>query len=178
MALPAPGCCETSDLGCSDAWQIGQHILANVYDEVARVIPQDCCAPLLAYLTMGDGNDGVVDALTVNLDGVDPFGADQRGTWSNRARFQVRLRESGWPVISEGPEGVRMPDPVAQNALAAYAWSHTEAMYRTLVVMQKRKLFAPEGVRVLASEVGSLRMLKPEGGVVGGVVPVTIFLPW
>lgn len=181
MALPAVDCCDTATLECSDAWAVGDHILHEVHDYLTKVIPQGCCDTLLTYLTMGDGDDGIVDALTVNLSRISPAQDSQRGTWSSRAYFEVRLRESGWPTIVDNGTEVKMPDPVAQNTLAAHAWSHCEAMYRKLVMMQKRPAgtgFQPEGHRVLASGVDTLRFLKPLGGVVGGVVPVTVDLPW
>lgn len=179
MPLPAVGCCDPTDIDCASLYQLGDWYLANALDslKVVRGDAGGCCDELIGYLTLGDGDDGITDAVTVAFRTITPS-ADQRGTIANVARFDVRLRESGWPMVNTDGGTVNMPDPVRQNALAGFVWAELEVMHRRFQQLQARHQLQPVGFRVVHGVLSPFRALNPSGGVVGGVVSLDITMPW
>lgn len=154
------------------------HLLDRSYDALQQAVHAKCCETPIAYLSQGEGDDGIVDALTVVLKTITPEPGQAGQMFRNRAVFDVRLREAGWPMVSTDNTSIDMPDPKVQHALAGHAWAHAEAVYRRLVYLAQQRELQPRGMRVMDGVVGTMRMLSPQGGVVGMVVPVTITMPW
>lgn len=183
--LPNPDCEISEEVCCTSLYDIAQHILAGVYEGMLECFQPTPCddGGLLAYVTMGDGDDLVMDALTVSLTAVDPsFNTVNRNETSPfglyRATYTVRLLEAGWPTAYEDNGEIFVPDPVMQNALARHAYGHGERMYRRLSYMASHGECVPAGVACSKVEVTSLRALNPSGGSIGWQTTVVLALPW
>lgn len=177
--VPDEGVC------CVEMFGVAHNVLVAVYDDLRNCYPQSTTDPLVAYVTMGAGDDGVLDSLTVAVTGVRPstgssVNGTQRGPLLIRGSFDVRLRESGWPMVRVDGSTVTLPDPVKQNEAARQSFAHGERMYRKLLRMRALGEFAGDisTLRGAHVEVGQLSPLNPLGGSVGWLVPFTIDLAW
>lgn len=172
--------CEPADACCVSLYDIASHLLAEVYDALITCYPSpDACAPLAAYVTLGLGDDGIVDALTVASQGIVAAPSNRPGSVSLwRAHFAVILRESGWPTAKVEGEQIVFPAPDLQAAAATHVYSMGEAMHRKLVYLYNTKSLAPADVVCVNGTLGQMIPLAPRGGVVGWQVPVTVDLPW
>lgn len=179
MPIPSAPCGEAVEPCCVSLSDIANHLLAAVFDALIECEQPDCGAPVLAYVTMAGGTDGALDALTVSPLGVSAVG-DQKPSLPSlhRAEFDVRLRESGWPIAAAEGDAIIFPDPEAQAVAARYVLSRGEAMHRRLVYMLSHHQLAPAGLPCGRSSVGRLTPLAPLGGVVGWTITVSIDLPW
>lgn len=180
MAIPAASCAGTDDPCCTWLFATANHLLASVFDALnACTPPDDCAGSIQAYVTLGDGDDGQTDALTVAVSELAPSTRNAPGApsvWI--AQYVVRLRESGWPTVTFDGDAIIMPTPADQAAAARYIYSRGEAMHAKLAAMMKAKALTPDGYQCVAATVGQMRPLRPEGGVVGWVIPVDIqFIP-
>lgn len=179
MPIPSAPCGEDVEPCCVSLSDIANHLLAAVFDALAECEQPDCNAPVLAYVTIGGGTDGALDALTVSPLGVSAVG-DQKPSLPSlmRAEFDVRLRESGWPIAVAEGDAIVFPDPQAQAVAARYVLSRGEAMHRRLVYLLNHRKIVPTGMSYGSSTVGRLTPLAPLGGVVGWSISVTIDIPW
>jgi hypothetical protein len=172
--------CDTSEQCCVSLHDIAAHLLAEVYDAVSGCYPgPDCCEPLAAYVTLGSGDDGIIDSLTVAIGGISPSGETRPGglgLW--RATFNVRLSESGWPTGRTEGGAITMPQPTEQATAVRHVLSMGEAIHRRLSTLQTRRGLTPPGVRCSNASIGTMQPILPLGGVVGWLCPVTIDLPW
>lgn len=177
--IPPPECCD--DVACCvNLYDIANHILAEVYDAIQECYPPEgCCDPLAAYVTLGSGDDGIPDALTVSVDSINgsantiPGGF---GLW--RANFNVLLRESGWPTAYAEGDTIVRPHPSDQARAAQHVFSMGEAIHRRLAKMQSSRAMVPIGIRCSNASIGSMTPLNPQGGVAGWQVSVGVDLPW
>jgi hypothetical protein len=132
----------------------------------------DVCDPTPAYVTFGAGDDGNPDALTVAVRGwsviPQPPG---RNIVVLRTTFEVRLKVSGWPMVSDEGGVITFPTPDDQHRQAFFAYGWLEAIYRRAgwFVGQRGQL----PVKVAAVSIGDTTPLPPQAGVVGGVFVVT-----
>lgn len=169
--------CDIPEEPCSSAWDVGNNILQETRSALAELMAVDC-DKIVSYMTVGTrGDDAIVDALTVSLATVNQRSTDP-GVGLQLLNFDVRLRESGWPVASMVGARFVPPDPNLQNALARHVYAHAEVVYKTLLVMQRTNGFAPAGYRMITGTVGTLTPLAPTAGVIGFFVPVTVLLAW
>jgi hypothetical protein len=170
--------CEISDPCCTDLYDIAAHLLASVYDALMACQPE-CCDNIAAYVTLGNGDDAITDALTVQFTTVNASPNSIAGSFSLfRAQFTVILRESGWPTARVDGETIVMPQPSEQANAAKYIYARGEAMHRRLSYLQSSKGLVPPGTTCVTGTVGSMTPLNPLGGVAGWIVPVTVDLPW
>lgn len=167
------------ELCCTDLADIAAHLLSEVYDALLECRTPECNEEVVAYVTMGNGDDGIVDSLTVAVLSASPSGANRPGTFGlHRAEFDVRLRESGWPTASVEGSVITMPDPAVQASAARYMLSRGEAMHRKLAAMTTSRGLVPAGIRCSNGTLGRLTPLNPQGGVAGWSISVTVDLPW
>ena len=157
---------------------IANHLLAETFNALLEC-DESGCEGIVSYVTMGNGDDGISDALTVSFLSTTASPNTRSGQFGlYRAAFDVRLRESGWPtVVVEGQEVV-LPDPALQASASRYMLSRGEAIHRRLAHLTTTRGLVPAGVRCSNGSVGSLVPLSPQGGVVGWSTQVTIDLPW
>lgn len=184
--LPFDDCGITDDVCCTALFDTADWLLQQVYPVVsACVATSECIPPLLAYVTLGVGDDGVRDALTVavgatapsqvSLDGV----GRQVGFSLYRTTYRVQLRESGWPMAQVLGGDIHAPDPVLQNTLARHAYAHGEQMYRKLEQMRLARTLTPTTLpRPSVALLGPLVPLQPQGGVVGFYADVQVDMQW
>lgn len=172
MALPNGDCSTPGDACCRSYFDIADRLLAQGMDALRECQTCDCDG-LTAYVTIGSGDDAIVDALTVALDGVALAPSVRSGgAQVTRVSFVVRLRETGWPVAVSDGERIIPPDPNAQHAAALHLYAHCEALWRRLTHLQASRALLPDGVRGQCS-VAPMAMLNPTAGVVGCAITVT-----
>lgn len=161
-------------------YSIAAHLLAEVYDAVMDCYPgTDCCSPLAAYVTLGNGDDGVTDSLTVSAAGIVPSPNSAPGGFGlYRATFNVRLAESGWPTARQEGQTLIFPPPEEQARAARHVFSMGEAIHRRLAHLQRTRSLTPSDVRCSNALLGQMTPILPSGGSVGWLAPVTIDLPW
>lgn len=185
--MPLPVDCSISeDTCCVDMYSVAEHILVNVKAAILGCYAEIPCgvSELKSYVTMGRGDDGVRDALTAAVTGVAASpGSTRQGVQVpvtlQRVTIEIRLREQGWPMAQLSDDGIIVPDPDLQNALARHAYAHGEMMYRKLLHMQSTGTLKPTALTgCVGTAVGILNPIAPLGGVVGWFVPVTMDMHW
>lgn len=176
--IPTTPCADTEPC-CVSMYDIALHLLTETFDAVSACYPGTCVEPLRAYVTLGDGDDGIVDSLTVSA-GTTVASPNtipgSFGLW--RATFNVRLRESGWPTARVEGDAIMLPPPEEQAIAAKHVFSMGEAIHRRLSYLMSNRRLVPDGVRCSNATLGAMLPLNPQGGVVGWVVPVIVDLPW
>lgn len=182
--LPNGDCVTSDNVCCTSLYDIANHILAGVYESLLECYQPSFCngGGVLAYVTMGNGDDLVLDALSVAISEVRPSDATIRNNQTSplpmfSATFNVRLIESGWPMAYEENGEIFVPDPVEQNALARHAYGHGERMYRKLAYMAAHGDLTPAGVACTKAVLYALQPLAPSGGSIGWTASVVMQLP-
>lgn len=184
--LPTGGCSPSETTCCTDLFDIANNLLGTVLAALnACLVAGDCPSEgLSAYVTMGAGDDGIQNALTVEFDTAAPTPGSMSASGRplpigvSRSVFTVRLRESGWPTVQVGSK-ISAPEPVDQHAAARHAFSHGELMYRTLLQMRATNTIVPSTIHgCLNTVVGPLTPLRPLGGIIGFTAQVMVDLPW
>lgn len=182
MAIPSGPCDSGSEACCVSLYDVAAHLLTECYEAINECYPAaDCCEALSAYVTMGRGDDGVVDSLVVAFGNIrtDPGSTPGVGFATHTAQFDIILRESGWPTVALDAEGaIVLPAPAEQHAAARHAYSHAEAMYRRLAYLQNTRGLTPPGTPCTRQSLGTMTPLNPQGGVVGWQVPVFVQMGW
>lgn len=171
--------CEDSDPCCDSLHNIALHLLSEVYEAVLACYPTGCCEPLAAYVTLGRGDDGLTDALTVSAGTVSPSLGTQPGSlglW--RATFTVMLRESGWPTARVEGDAIVLPSAAEQSVASRHVFSMGEAIHRRLAYLSSVRGLVPSGVRCSNASIGPMVPVAPQGGVTGWQVDVIVDLPW
>ena len=183
--LPNGDCVISEEVCCTTLYDVAQHILASLYEAMLDCFQPTACNPggLLAYVTMGEGDDLVLDALTVSIGEIRPSARTVQGTQMSpfgnyQATINVRLLEAGWPTAYEEDGEIYVPDPVIQNAIARHSYAHGERMYRKLSYMASHGECVPPGTACVSAVVNSLQPMNPSGGSVGWFTSVTLTLPW
>ena len=178
MAIPSSPC-EGSAQACTSLYDIADHLLTEVFDALLATAEASCCGEIAAYVTVGQGDDGAQDALTVSITSITSSPNTRPGGLGlYRASFDVRLRESGWPTVEVAGEEILLPEPTRQATAAAYLLSRGEAIHRRLSALMTSRGLVPEGVRCSNASIGTLSPLYPQGGVAGWAIPVVVDLPW
>ena len=187
MAIPPFDCASAEDVCCTTLFDMAEFILFSVRDALADCMPNaDCgCEPLDSYVTLS-GDDGITNALTVEIQSVGPSpitatgsSGVQRPLGLQRVTFVVRLRESGWPMAYVDDNVIVAPDPTAQHFASRHAYAHGERMYRQLLFMLSTSTgFAPDGVIYTRASLSPLTALLPTAGVAGFFTSVTVDLNW
>lgn len=179
MPLTSNTCTPIDDQRCTSLASISQWLLAKTYEAVSSCFNGGCDGEITAYITTGQGDDGVVDALTVALLQIDvsPLTVD-KGVSKFNATFEVRLRESGWPVVHESDGQVTPPAPAEQAAAVSQLLAHGEAIHRRLSAMKSSGTLVPPGQSCLSAQLGALLPVFPQGGVAGWSILVVIQAPW
>lgn len=181
--LPTGECVASQDVCCTSLYDVANHILAGVYESLLECFQPSFCNGngLLAYVTMGNGDDLVLDGLSVAVNDVRPSDGSIRYSQTSpmvtyMATFNVRLLESGWPMAYEDNGEIFVPDPVDQNALARHAYGHGERMYRKLAYMASHGDLAPAGTPCSKAILMPLTPLNPSGGSIGWTTSVLMQL--
>lgn len=189
MPLPQQSCIIPEDTCCNTVFDIAQFVLNTVYDGIIGCMPFDCngqAMPLRRYVTLGQGDDGIADSLTVAFMGANP----STGSFDNngnllavskyRADYDVRLREAGWPMVSTDGGKLDAPDPVMQMAIARHAYAHGEKMFRVLRNLARgaKTTWLSGYPNPAFCTVNQLRTINPQGGIVGMSAVLTVDLPW
>lgn len=187
MPLPLLTCEIPDETCCTLIFDTANFILNRVYDGIIDCMPPSECASgtLLRYVTMGNGDDGIPDSLTVAFtgSGISPKSTLPGGVTGPlplcRGTFDIRLREAGWPIVGVANGAITPPDPVKQHAIARHAYAHGEQLYRTVRDFAHSRELTVSGVVKLNNVVlGDLRTLSPLGGIVGFAIPITVDLPF
>lgn len=179
MVLPAAPCDTGPEPCCVSLNDIAQHLLSEAFDALNSCCSGSCEHEVIAYVTVGGGDDGITDALTVAISSVGAS-VNTRGGGPGlyRAVFEVRLKESGWPTVQVSGDEIALPDPIAQQSAARHLYAHGEAIHRRLAALSTSRGLVPVGTPCANGQVGSLSPLPPQGGVVGWIMPVTVDLAW
>lgn len=182
--LPNADCLTSDEVCCTTLYDIANNILVGLYEAMLECYQPSFCnaGGLIAYVTMGSGDDLVYDALSVSIGSVRPSdGSVNRNAMSPfrslLVTFDVRLIESGWPMAEVENGEIFAPDPVEQNAIARHAYAHGERMYRKLLYMATSGGLMPQGSACTNAVVDSLFPMNPAGGTVGWRTSVTLTLP-
>lgn len=187
MPLPSSACDIPTDVCCTSLYDSAYHLLTELYDDLSHCYPPDPCGngPLLAYVTHGYGDDGIRDALTVAILGVSTTAKSQDGQGRTiplaamRGDFEVRLRESGWPMVKRENDVITPPDPALQNELAKHSYAHGEKLYRKMRGLIFSRMTTPASEPQFSfSQLGPLIPLTPLGGVVGWTFRIQVDLVW
>ncbi len=167
--------CGASDNPCSSLSSVAEYLLAECHDAVLACFAlAPCPDAIVAYVTTGDG-DGIADSLTVAVREIAPEGAVGGGlAW--KVTFLVRLRESGWPVVTTDGSSVILPPVDEQVAATRNLLAHGEALIRRLSTLSRERRLTPRGSRVVGDSIGRLTPLQPSGGVAGWEIPITVKL--
>lgn len=182
--MPLQDECDIGPQCCTTAFDVCDYLLDEVYRALLSCYPDPASCPLTnwrQYVTMGPGNDGVDDALTVAFLAAGPARQDTttRSLALYRASFEVRLRERGWPMVHVDLGGdVQTPDWEAQHAKARQALAHGEKMYRHLIWLNNNRSLPPSKFQCSNALLGNLVPLPPLGGVIGFTVLITMDVPW
>lgn len=189
MTLPSGDspCEMTLDACCNVVHDIANHLLTSIHDAILPCYGDAMCneAPI-KYVTFGQGDDGIRDALTVAILSAGPSPITQTGAGGvtiplglYRCLFEVRLRESGWPMAFIDGNQIVPPDPERQHVATRHAFAHGEMMYRKINSMNYNRTLTPTTVAPFSkATIGQLLPLQPLGGVVGFAFQVAIDLPW
>jgi hypothetical protein len=182
--LPPADCLVSEEVCCTSLFDIANNILAGLYEAMLECYQPSFCnqGGLIAYVTMGTGDDLVYDALSVSVESMRPSdGTVNRNAMSPMklllVTFGVRLIESGWPMAQEENGEIFVPDPVEQNAIARHSYAHGERMYRKLLHMATSGGLVPQGMACSNAVVDQLLPMNPAGGTVGWRTSVTLTLP-
>lgn len=180
MPLPDPTCEISTDVCCAIVFDAASNLLTALYTALQDcVVVGPCQDNWLAYVTMGQGDDAVRDALSVALLSMQLTPGSQQdgnvlGIALAQVTYRVRILESGWPMAHEEGNEIFYPEPVLQNALARHVFAHSERVYRSLVYQAKTKAFLPDGVGCSACTVAPWVPLTPLGGTVGGYADLSM----
>ena len=183
--MPSPQNCIDHQPGqCVDLIDIAEHVLDECYRALLPILgPQTDGNILRAYTTVGPGgDDGVVDALCVSFLGAGPTPGSTAGNITTaypgiKARFQVSLVESGWPMVKIEGSRVTLPGTTEIAAASRHAYAHGEALYRHIISLNNGRRIAPMFPGSVAS-IGPLTPRPPQAGIVGWIVNFEVLMGW
>ena len=95
------------------------------------------------------------------------------------ADFEIRLLETGWPMIeiNDAEEMIYIPDSEFVNAMARHVYSHGERMYRAIVDgIQHNTLFTMATSDVAKIRLADFTPIQPSGELAGWTVTVQVEL--
>lgn len=179
MPLNAANCTPCDEQFCNDLHRIAQHLLEKSYEALSSCFLNGCDGQVVAYVTSGQGDDGVMDQLTVSMLSINPsLLTTAVGPGLYRALFEVRLHESGWPTARNEGGVIIPPQPEEQANAIGQLMAHGEALHRRLAYLKATKTITPAGMFCLQCTIGEMTPVFPQGGVAGWVVLITLDLPW
>lgn len=175
--------CLTEEPACCDSlFAFADNLRTNAMDALSQCFVDGRCGALFSsYVSMGFGDDGVADSLIVAVNQMNPSpGTQPVGLSLWQMTFDVRLRESGYPVVQSdgGGRTVAMPDPGLQHQATRQLMAHGEAIHKRLSNMKALGQLAPQGYVCAQGTIGQMLPLIPQGGVAGWTILVTINMPW
>lgn len=171
--------CDPVEQMCNTLYDYANHLLCNAKAALDACFDEPC--NFSTYLSMGPGDDGVRDALIVVIGPFTPTAnSGQVGPSVYQAQFDVRLRESGYPMVQAvgGGRSIAMPAPDKQHEATRQVMAHAGAILSRLTWMKSTGCMAPEGYRCGRASIGGMVPLPPQGGVTGFSISVVINLPW
>lgn len=179
MALPHENCAP-GEVCCTSLFDVADNILQIAHCAVVGCSVVDCdLDDIVGYVSMGERiEDPASDFLVVSLASVfpSPGSADAVGNMQNpvyRARFQVKLSETGWPMPTGDEDEIIPPEAALIHNVSRHAYAHGEAMYRALANALARKTLNV-GCNDCFQSIESLRPSEPSGGTTGWVTYVTL----
>lgn len=173
--------CSPVEAICNTLYDYAEHLRCQAMDALDGCFDGGCDGKIRSYLTMGSGDDGIPDALTVAIGPFTPTaGTGTVGPSVYQAQFDVRLRESGYPMVqaAEGGRSIAYPDPQLQHAATRRVMGHAGAILGRLSMLKANGGLAPEGYRCSRGVIGSMVPLPAQGGVSGFSITVVLNLPW
>lgn len=185
--LPRGPCPIPDDVCCTTLFDAANYLLCALYEPMRICTHSNNCTPIITgYVTLGVGDDGVTDALTVAVGPTAPSPGSfdratgrQVGTSLYRTTYRVMLRESGWPMAHVEGNDVVAPDPVDQHALARHAYAHGEQLLRLLERMRYDRTMHPTDLsQPSIAALGPLVPLLPQGGTIGFYIDVQLDMLW
>lgn len=188
MPLPHATCpADVPDDYCCDT-------LSEVADRIRTVALNGLCSctstscadqEMRSFVTIGPGvQDPIGDSVTVHMNPMVPMAQARTpqgallGVAGYLAPFEVRLLESGWPMIEadEATQRIYVPEADLVNGLAKHSLAHGEKMYRALATsIQTQQMFVlPANAHLGRVQLGDLSPIPPSGGLVGWSTTVTV----
>lgn len=182
MPLPTYRCTLEDSVCCTSVFDVAAHILAGATDALLACMDEDCRSRLAQYVTLGNGDDAVMDGISVIVRGITPSArTGQRqsmGVGLYTVAYEVRLLESGWPMAQVSGTQIIPPQPEEQMAIARYVYAHGEALYRKLINMTATGTMAAGGSKCMNVSLSALQSIPPAGGTVGWSVTVNADMVW
>lgn len=174
--------CLDLELECNTVYAYANHLLCAARDALGSCFRGGSCRDhIRSYLSMGAGDDGIPDSLiVVTQPMVATSSTATIGPSLYQLPFDVRLRESGYPISQavNGGNSISYPDPDLQHYATMQSMAHGEAIHRRLSAMKSAGALSPDGYRCTRGLVGQMVPLPPQGGVVGWSIIVTLTIPW
>lgn len=179
MPLLVDACADPQAGCCGDLFAFADYLRCQAAGALDQFFEGGCDSQITSYVSMGPGDDGIPDTLTVSTDTMLPsVGTQSVGFSAWNMTFEIRLRESGYPMLQRSGDVLEMPNPELQHKATAQLFAHGEAIHKRISALKEKRQLAPEGFRCLSGTVGALNPLPPLGGVAGWVLQVTIQMPW
>lgn len=179
MALPHADC-SPGQVCCTTLFDVACNILEIAHCAVVGCSVVECNLPeIVGYVSMGERiEDPASDFLVVSLSSVfpSPGSGDGSGNMQNpiyRARFQVKLSETGWPMPTGDDEEIIPPEPHDYQTASLHSYAHGEAMYRALANALARKELDPRCTGCFQA-IEPLRPMEPSGGTVGWTTGIVL----
>ena len=183
MALPNSQCAP-GDVCCESLFSTAENILNIAYSAVCNCSVVDCDLPDLAgYVSMGrDIKDPLSDYVAVSVIQIipSPRSADQQGSMQlpmYRARFQVKLLETGWPMPQGDGDEILVPPPALVMDVARHSYAHGEAMYRALGGALTAGTLN-SSCNSCFQRIEALTPIEPSGGSVGWLTEIVLGMDW
>lgn len=171
VPLPPPSCDVALSTCCAGVYTFADALLEHCAEALAGC-QTGICDPTPHYVTFGVGDDGNPDALTVAVRNWSVIPAPPgRNIVVLRTVFEVRLKVSGWPTVTDEGGVIQFPPPDDQHRQAFFAYGWLEAIYRRAGWFVGQRAQLP--VKVAGVSIGDSTPLSPQAGVVGGFFTVT-----
>lgn len=182
MPLDTNACVDVVDAMCNTIYAYAEHLRCEAMHALDQCfVGGSCRDSIRSYLSLGAGDDGIADSLIVVAGQmVLTAGTVSVGPSMWRAPFDIRLRESGYPMAgaADGGRSIAAPDPDAQHRATMLMMSHGEAIHRRMSALKASGSLAPEGYRCSRGLITGSGPLAPQGGVAGWTVSLQIDLAW
>lgn len=179
MPLLTSPCADLVDPCCTTLGAFADHLRCEALDAIMACFEPGSCEPFTSYVSMGAGDDGIADSLIVSVNTMLPSANTTSVGFSLwNMTFDVRLRESGYPMVQTEGSQIVLPDPQLQHQATMQLMAHGEAIHRRLSALKTKRQLAPTGYQCLQGTIGSLLPLTPQGGVAGWSILVTVQMPW
>lgn len=174
--IPNADCSPNAVPCCTDYYEVAETIVAQIIGRISDCITSACNVPLVGAVLFSP-DVVLADSLTFVVDRVR---ADTRSVNNRPVKLtqtviegQVRLIESGYPVISD--EGGRLVMPPLEDfeRAAKHLIAHGQVLHKTLLGMRN-----DGGIpnACVFSSVGALVPIDPESGLAGWSVDLEVMV--